>query len=69
MANIKDIKLTDDPLTNIHIMTPYLDDVGRVAVSALMFGVVLGQEMEKESVCLETQEKALSGIEIDSKHV
>lgn len=56
MANIKDIKLTDDPLTNIHIMTPYLDEIGRVAVSALMFGVVLGQEMEKESNYSEIQE-------------
>lgn len=53
MADVKDIKLTSDPLTNIHIMTPYLDEKGRAAVSALMFGVVMGQEIEK------TKEKEL----------
>lgn len=41
MIDAKNIKLTDDPLTNIRIMTPYLDDNGRAAVSGLMFGMVL----------------------------
>lgn len=39
------IKLTNDPLTNIKIMTPYLDEAGRAAASALMFGIELGKNM------------------------
>lgn len=43
-----DIKLTDDPLTNIKIMTPLLDEKGRAAVSGVMFGMVLKERINKE---------------------
>lgn len=50
MTKVKDIELTNDPLTNIHIMTPYLDETGRLAVSALMFGFVIGRGTEEQKV-------------------
>lgn len=49
MLEVKEIKLTNDPLTNIQIMTPYLDEKGRAAVSGLMFGMVLKECMEEKS--------------------
>lgn len=48
MLEVKDIKLTDDPLTNIHTMTPYLDEKGRAAVSGIMFGMVLKECMKEK---------------------
>lgn len=44
MAEMKDVKLTDDPLTNIHIMVPMLNDKAREAVSYLMYGCYLGEQ-------------------------
>lgn len=43
----KNIRLTDDPLTNIKIMTPMLNDEGKKAVSYLMYGYFLRDQMEK----------------------
>ena len=40
----KEIKLTSDPMENIRIMVPMLDDNGREAVSNLMYGYFLGKE-------------------------
>lgn len=45
MAEMKDVKLTDDPLTNIHIMVPMLNDRAREAVSHLMYGCYLGEQV------------------------
>lgn len=45
MAEMKDVKLTDDPLTNIHIMVPMLNDRAREAVSYLMYGCYLGEQV------------------------
>lgn len=45
---MKNIKLTDDPLTNIKIMVPHLDDRGRAAVSGLMFGMLLANEKSEK---------------------
>lgn len=42
MPKIEDIQLTNDPLKNIHIMTPILNDKGREAISYLMYGYYLG---------------------------
>lgn len=39
------IQLTDDPLTNIHIMVPLLNDKAREAMSHLMYGCFLGEEL------------------------
>lgn len=45
MANMKNVQLTDDPLTNIHIMVPMLNDEARKAVSYLMYGCCIGEEL------------------------
>ncbi len=45
MAAAKDIHLTDDPLTNIYMMIPLLGKKEREAVSYLMYGCCIGQEM------------------------
>ena len=50
MGEAKNITLTDDPLTNINIMIPMLDEENRKAVSYLMYGCYIGQQMEKEKV-------------------
>lgn len=52
----KNIQLTDDPLTNIHIMLPLLNDRAREAISYLMYGCYLGERLteskkEKQEVC------------------
>lgn len=44
MKEIKNINLTDDPLKNIYIMIPMLDDEARKAISHLMYGYYLGKE-------------------------
>ena len=41
----ENITLTDDPLTNIHIMIPMLNDRAREAVSYLMYGCFIGEEI------------------------
>ena len=44
MKEIKNINLTDDPLKNIYIMIPMLDDEARKAILHLMYGYYLGKE-------------------------
>ncbi len=56
MAEFKSINLTDDPLTNINIMTPMLDDEGRRAMSYLMYGYFLRGQVEKTADIKELQE-------------
>lgn len=46
----KNINLTDDPLTNIHLMIPLLDDEARKAISYVMFGYILGDEQANKEV-------------------
>lgn len=45
MADIKklSLELTEDPLTNIEMMVPMLNERSREAVSYLMFGCYLGE--------------------------
>lgn len=45
MSEKKKLKLTDDPLTNIYLMIPMLDDRAREAVSCLIYGCYLGEEL------------------------
>lgn len=45
MTEAKDIELTNDPLTNIHIMAPMLDEKGQASVYGLMFGLIMGREL------------------------
>lgn len=48
MANLKDLELTKDPLTNISIMVPMLNDRAREAVSYFMYGCCVGESIAKE---------------------
>lgn len=44
----KNIRLTNDPLTNIHIMVSLLDDRARERFSDMMFGSFIGEEIAEE---------------------
>lgn len=44
----KNIRLTNDPLTNIHIMVSMLDDRARERFSDMMFGSFIGEEIAEE---------------------
>lgn len=46
----KNINLTDDPLTNIHLMIPLLDEEARKAMSYVMFGYILRDEQADKEV-------------------
>lgn len=50
MAEMKNIQLTDDPLTNIHIMVPMLNEEERKAVSYLMYGCFIGKELANKEI-------------------
>lgn len=56
MADIKNLELTKDPLTNIKMMIPMLDERSREAVSYLMFGCYLGEAICKDKNENEPQE-------------
>lgn len=43
----KNIELTQDPLTNIGIMVPMLNDRAREAVSYFMYGCCVGESIAK----------------------
>jgi len=49
MADIKNLELTEDPLTNINIMVPMLNDQARQAVSYFMYGCCVGESIAKNS--------------------
>lgn len=49
MANVKDLELTKDPLTNIIRMIPLLNDESRKAVSYFMYGYCLGEAVADNS--------------------
>lgn len=48
MADIKNLELTKDPLTNIGLMLPMLNERSREAVSYLMYGCCLGESIAKD---------------------
>lgn len=52
----KNIRLTNDPLTNIHIMVSLLDDRARERFSDMMFGSFIGEEIAEEKKKKELQE-------------
>lgn len=54
---VKGIQLTEDPLTNIHIMVPLLDEEGRKAISNMMFGYCLGETLKKDSCDKQNQQE------------
>ena len=56
--SVNDIKLTKDPLKNIYIMPPYLDEAGQNRVFGMVYGL-LGYSGEKEQ-----GEKAEPGKEV-----
>lgn len=45
---MKKIKLTQDPLTNINLMVPMLNDKTREAVSYFIYGCCVGESLSKE---------------------
>lgn len=45
----EEIKLSNDPLTNICLMAPYLDEVGQMKTCAFMMGLVSVSKSEKEN--------------------
>ena len=49
MANIRELELTADPLTNISLMVPLLNDRAREAVSYFMYGCFVGESIAKDS--------------------
>lgn len=49
MSNLKELELTKDPLTNINIIFPMLNERSKEAVSHLMFGCYLGESIAKDS--------------------
>lgn len=49
MADIKNLEMTKDPLTNINIIFPLLNERSKEAVSHLMFGCYLGESIAKDS--------------------
>lgn len=64
MTEQMNIKLTDDPLTNIGIMVTLLNDNAREAISYLMYGCYLGEVLadrkkEKKQETIMLLEKAI----------
>lgn len=49
MSDIRNLELTKDPLTNIGLMIPMLNERSREAVSYLMYGCYLGESIAKDS--------------------
>lgn len=49
MENFKELALTKDPLTNINIIFPLLNERSKEAVSHLMFGCYLGESIAKDN--------------------
>ena len=47
MAGIENVKLTDDALTNIHIMAPLLNAEARDKAMAYMLGLLAGTKHNK----------------------
>ncbi len=48
MADIKKLELTEDPLTNICLMVPVLDNRACEAVSYFMYGCCVGESIAKD---------------------
>lgn len=48
MSDIKNLELTKDPLTNIGLMLPMLNERSREAVSYLMYGCCLVESIAKD---------------------
>lgn len=49
MADVKNLELTKDPLTNISIMVPMLNDRAREAVSYFIYGCCVGESIAKDN--------------------
>lgn len=50
VANIKNLELTQDPLTNIRLMVPMLNDRAREAVSYFMYGCCVGESIAADAM-------------------
>ena len=49
MSNLKELELTKDPLTNINIIFPMLNERSKEAISHLMFGCYLGESIARDN--------------------
>lgn len=49
MADIKNLRLTKDPLANIRLMVPMLNDRAIEAVSYFMYGCCVGESLAREN--------------------
>lgn len=47
---INNLKLTNDPLTNIHMMAPLLDDDARAKAYVFMMGLIAGTSANDATV-------------------
>lgn len=48
MKNVEKLELTNDPLTNIILMVPMLNDRTREAVSYFIYGCCVGESITKD---------------------
>ena len=48
MSAIKQINLSDDPLKNILLMAPHLDEAGQNKVLGVVFGLMAGNREPEE---------------------
>ena len=53
----KNIKLTNDPMTNIKIMVPMLNEEQKKAMAHVMFGCFIGEEISKDKKKINNKEK------------
>lgn len=59
--DIKNLELTKDPLTNIGIMIPMLNDRAREAMSYFMYGFCLGESVTSHTEIAD-QDKQLQEV-------
>lgn len=58
------INLTNDSLTNIHIMTPLLDDKGREAIGLIMYGCYIGEELARKKEEIKKTGRRVKNVDV-----
>lgn len=58
MAEVKNLELTKDPLTNINIIFPMLNERSREALSHMMLGFYLNESIAKDGQKAEQSQEA-----------
>lgn len=57
MKKIEKLELTNDPLTNINLMVPMLNDRAREAVSYFIYGCCVGESISKIELEKDTEDR------------